>query len=367
MIRTIPFIRATAICMLVVLICPQVSAQEAQGDRSPLAEIVDAWLASPHADISSDAFTHWDEEGEIPGTCAVCHSSTGAVDYLSREISQPGMIAHSVPTGTSVDCAVCHSSAAESLEVVPFPSGVVIGTFGRSAVCSVCHQGRASTQDVETATAGMEDDVINGDLSFINVHYAPAAATLMGSDVQSGFEYPDKIYRGQFNHVQDFNGCVDCHRPHSLAVPLANCTTCHQGIDNFADIRMSPLDFDGDGDTLAGISVPINALHERLGLAIQSYGADISGSPIVYAAGSYPYFFIDSNADGIASSEEAAFSNRYQSWTPRLLKAAYNYQVIAKDKAIYTHNPHYALQLLFDSLESLSEQVEIEMSGLTRP
>jgi hypothetical protein len=59
--------------------------------------------------------------------------------------------------------------------------------------------------------------------------------------------------------------------------------------------------------------------------------------------------------------------NRYQSWTPRLLQAAYNYQVAKKDPGGYVHNPAYLLQLLHDSLESLSERVEIDMGRLRRP
>ncbi|PJI84373.1 hypothetical protein BC777_3431 [Yoonia maricola] len=365
--KMMSFTRAFATGMLTALVSSQAAAQDSPDDGPSLDEIVDAWLASPHADRSSEAFTHWHEESEIPGTCAVCHSSTGAVDYLLGEMSQPGVIDHSVPTGTSVDCVVCHTSAASELMAVPFPSGETVDTFEESAVCTVCHQGRTSTFDVETAVAGLEDDVIAGDLSFINIHYAPSAATLMGGDVRGGYEYDGKVYKGQFTHVPDMNGCVDCHRPHSLEVQLDNCTACHQGVTSFSDIRTTTTDFDGDGDTSAGISVPINALHERLGMAIQSYGANVSGTPIVYGAGSYPYFFIDSNGDGIASDDETAYPNRYQSWTPRLLKAAYNYQVVAKDSAIYVHNPHYALQLLYDSLESLSGQVEVDMSGLARP
>jgi hypothetical protein len=356
-----------AVGLFVALCGAQAAAQDTIDAGPSLDEIVDAWLGSAHADRTSEAFTHWHKEGEIPGTCAVCHSSPGAVDYLRSEVTQPGIIDHVVPTGTSVDCVVCHTSAAASLRAVPFPSGATVDTFDASAVCSVCHQGRTSTRDVQSAVAGLEDDVIAGDLSFINIHYAPSAATIMGTAVQGGYEYDGKVYKGQFTHVPNLNGCVDCHRPHSLEVQLDNCTTCHQGVTGFSDIRISPTDFDGDGDVTAGISLPINALHERLGLAIQSYGAEIAGSLIVYGAGSYPYFFIDSNGDGVASDDEAAFPNRYQSWTPRLLKAAYNYQVVAKDTAIYTHNPHYALQLLYDSLESLSEQVEIDMQGLTRP
>jgi len=342
-------------------------AQDNASEIPTLEEIVDAWLASPHGDRTSEAFTHWNKDGEIPGVCAVCHSSTGVIDYLRAPISAPGVIDHSVRLGTSVDCTACHTSAAADLRSVPFPSGVSVDTFGASAICTVCHQGRTSTATVETATSGLQDDVIAGDLSFINVHYAPSAATLMGGVVRGGFEYPGKSYKGQFTHVPTFNGCVDCHNPHTLEVNLGTCTTCHQGAQTFEDIRISPQDFDGDGNSVEGISDPITTLHTRLGSAIQQYATEVSGVPIVYDIHAYPYFFVDSDANTIASDAETVYPNRYQSWTPRLLKAAYNYQLVAKDPAIFTHNPHYALQLLFDSLESLGERTEMDMSMLVRP
>lgn len=350
-----------------VFLAAQVSAQEAEPSQYTLDDVVDSWLASPHADRSSDALTHWNEEGEIPGTCAVCHSSIGAVDYMRGDMATVGIIDHPVPIGTAVDCAACHTSAATDLTAVPFPSGASITDMGSSAVCTVCHQGRASTQTVQSATAGLEDDVISGDLAFINIHYAASAASLFGTEVQGGFEYPDRVYRGRFTHVPNLTGCVDCHQPHSLEVELESCTSCHQGVESFADIRMSPIDFDGDGDTSEGISNPINTMHERLGQAIQVYAADVTGVGIIYDSGSYPYFFIDGDMDGAVSGDEATFPNRYQTWTPRLVRAAYNYQVVAKDRAIYTHNPHYALQLLYDSLENLSHAADVDMSGLTRP
>ncbi len=355
--------RTAVFTLFAAFACAPASAQ----DGPSLSDIVDAWLSSPHGDRSSEAFTHWDEDGEIPGTCAVCHSSTGAVEYMSGAMETPGFIDHPFPLGSTVDCAACHSSAASRLVEVPFPSGVSVDTFGPSAVCTVCHQGRTFKGDVDAAVFGLEDDVVSAELSFINIHYAPSAATLMGGDAQGGYEYSGKTYIGQFTHVPDLSNCVDCHRPHSLEVNLNSCTTCHQGVSEFADIRMSTMDFDGDGDTTEGISDPINTLHDRLGTAIQSYAVQVVGTPVVYASGSYPYFFTDSDADGIASEAEVSYPNRYQSWTPRLLKAAYNYQVVAKDSAIYTHNPHYALQLLYDSLESIGEQVDVDMQGLMRP
>lgn len=362
---TRPF--ALAVTTFSLLIGTSAISQGTEDTGPSLADIVEAWLASPHGDYASEAFTHWNEDEEIPGTCAVCHSSVGAISYMRGTMMTPGVIDLPVHKGTSVDCAACHNSAAAALVSVPFPSGVSVDTFGSSAVCTVCHQGRTSTLRVETAVDGLEDDVISGDLSFINVHYAPSAASLMGSVVKGGFEYPGKVYKGQFTHVPDRDTCVGCHKPHSLEVRLENCTSCHQGVDRFADIRTSRTDFDGDGDVAEGISGPITTFHDRLAVAIKRYGAEVAGTAVVYDIHAYPYFFIDSDGDGTASKDEAAFPNRYQSWTPRLLKAAYNYQLVAKDTAIYTHNPHYALQLLYDSLESLSEQTDVDMSGLTRP
>ncbi len=314
----------------------------------------------------SEAFTHWNEDGEIPGTCAVCHSSLGAIDYVKGAMTTPGVIDHEVALGTTVDCAVCHNQSATDLRAVPFPSGIVVDSFEASAVCTVCHQGRASSQTVETRTAGLEDDVVAGDLGFINVHYAPSASTMMGGVARGGFEYPGKVYKGQFTHVPELNTCTDCHSPHRLTVRLEACTTCHKDAGAFMDIRTSSVDFDGDGVTTEGISDPIATLHARLGEAIQLYAAEVIAAPVVYAD-AYPYFFADSDADGAAGPGEAIYPNRYQNWTPRLLKAAYNYQLVAKDTAIYTHNAHYALQLLYDSLESLSERVDVDMSGLVRP
>lgn len=338
------------------------------GGLERLSQIVEAWRASPHADLDAEAFAHWNEDGEIPGACATCHSGIGFNDYVSSPMQVPGILDHPVALGNTVDCAACHGESALNLTSVPFPSGVSIDTFGSSAMCAVCHQGRASTDTVARAIDGLQDDAVNADLAFINVHYAASAATQMGDVVRGGYQYEGRAYKGEFTHVKDLATCIDCHQPHSLeVVPVASCAACHKEIENFTDIRTSKVDFDGDGDMAEGIADPIADLHGRLYAAIQTYAADVAGTPVVYATGRYPYFFTDGDADGAVTEGEAAFPNRYQTWTPRLLKAAYNYQYVALDKAAYTHNPHYALQLLYDSLESLGEQVEVDMDGLVRP
>ena len=42
-------------------------------------------------------------------------------------------------------------------------------------------------------------------------------------------------------------------------------------------------------------------------------------------------------------------------WTARLLKAAYNYQVVSKDPGGYTHGGKYLIQLMHDSIYDLND------------
>lgn len=348
-------------CGLAVLAVP--SAARAQ---SEVIDYVEAWLASPHGDYGSQSFTYWTQDGEVPTNCAACHSETGFMDFLGADGSQPGVVDHPA-IQSPIGCAACHTSAAHALDAVTFPSGVTMEGQGESAICMVCHQGRQSNDSVSNAVAGMDEDAVSADLAFLNIHYRAAAATMMGSGARGGYQYPGKTYAGRFTHVPSANTCVGCHEPHTTAVETEGCLSCHRGVEALTDIRTMHQDFDGDGDRAEGIHGEIVTLHERLGQAIMVYASEVVGAPIVYSPDRHPYFFADTDGDGTASAEEAVAANRYQNWTPRLLKAAYNYQFVAKDPGGYAHNPAYMLQLLYDSLESLSQRASIDMVSLARP
>ncbi len=318
------------------------------------------WARSGHADKTSPAFTNWDEDDPpvVPPNCAKCHSMTGYTDFLGEDGSAVGQVDEPAPVGSVHYCHTCHNPAAHDLTTVRFPSGAELAENSYAANCMQCHQGRAATTTVNKAVEGLDPDAVAEELSFINVHYAIAAATLMGGDAQGGYQYAGKSYVGRFEHVEDYQTCSQCHNPHSTAIDPDTCSPCHANVvdaGDLRDIRQSAVDYDGDGNVSEPIADEIAALHAALYPALQAYAAQIAGAPIAYEKHTHPYFFIDTNANGVADPDEANGGNRYTAWTPRLLRAAYNYHYVNQDRGAYTHNPHYVLQMLYDSLEDLNQ------------
>jgi hypothetical protein len=317
------------------------------------------WLTSGHADSHAEAFSHWDEEGEIPVSCAKCHSTGGFVDFI-----EDGMVNASANTGTTVECEVCHINPENGVvrdhTSVVFPSGKLVENLGPEALCMECHQGRASKKSVDDAVtdAGVSDeDMVSSDLSFINIHYYAVGATQFGTVAEGGYEYDDKSYDARFSHVIGYNACITCHNSHSLEINIVNCNTCHTGVSDPKDIRFygSLVDYDGDGDMVEGVYYEIETLKAKLYNGIKKYGRNVTGFPIVYDSGSYPYFFYDINKNGVPDENEINYGNKYSFFTPRLLKAAYNYQVVQKDPAGFAHGGKYMIQLIYDSISDLNE------------
>jgi len=137
------------------------------------------WASSGHADATSEAFIHWDDDGEISTSCAKCHSTPGYLDFLGIDGTEAGVVDNKAPIGTTVECVACHNDATIVMDSVVFPSGIEATDLGASARCMQCHQGRKSLFDVdaENADANVPDDDTIGDISFRNIHYAAAGAT----------------------------------------------------------------------------------------------------------------------------------------------------------------------------------------------
>jgi hypothetical protein len=356
------------------------------------------WRGSGHADARSEAFTHWDSANAVERGCARCHSSAGFQDFIGADGTADNRFGHPAqadgPAAIGViDCNACHSLKAAELDAVVFPSDrlavpaagstpakparpAVAMDLGPEARCMQCHQGRESTNSVDeyiATKAPASDDTVIPSLSFKNVHYLAAAATLYGGGARGAYQYLDgktnaKRYDGLNPHVPGARTCVECHNPHSLAVEVALCARCHVTdtsppasawpspvpVATLADLRTirmvgSTADYDGDGNTTEGIYDELLHLSNTLYAAIQAYATNVAHSPIVYDEAVYPYF---TTANG----------GSYTSWTPRLLRAAYNYNYYIKEPGTYAHNPKYMIEVLYDSIADLAA-----VAGVTVP
>jgi hypothetical protein len=229
-----------------------------------------------------------------------------------------------------------------------------------SNLCLLCHQGRESTTSVNNALGSKDEDTADPAISFKNIHYLGAGATLFGSEAAGAYQYGDQKYVGLNQHP--VNKCTDCHDVHKLEVKTESCAGCH-GDKKPEDIRMVDTDWDGDGDNTEGVKGEIDTLAETLYAEIQKYAEATAGTPIVYDGHSNPYFFVDADKDGKIDKDDKGANVRYNAWTPRLLKAAFNYQYSQKDPGAFVHNPQYVIQFLIDSIADLGGDV----SGYTRP
>jgi hypothetical protein len=338
---------------------------------------LDEWMGSGHADASAEAFRHWDEEdpAEIPVECAKCHSSTGYQDYVGADGSEVNKVDAAVAPDTVVDCVACHNSGTIAKTSVIMPSGLELHGLGDESRCMECHQGRESKVSVDKAIAdsAVGDDEMSASLGFRNIHYYAAAATKYGTLAKGGYEYDGKTYDGNFAHVEGYETCLGCHNSHTLEVKVEECSTCHEGVaavEDLKNVRMqgSLVDYDGDGDVEEGVAFEIESLQEALYANIQAYASEVTTASIAYNPVAYPYFFTDTNANGTLEEEEGNFGNRYTAWTPRLLRAAYNYQTSVKDPGAYVHGGKYIIELLYDSIEDLNAAIAapVDMTAMRR-
>ena len=357
---------ALAACGGAATTAPTAAATEAPVAAVALPETpyLTEWQGSAHNNVTGEQFRHWDDVAEnpdgVPTSCAKCHTSTGYQDFLGLDGSEAGKVDAAVPAANAqgIQCVACHNAGTISKTTVVFPSGVEVKA-GDDVRCMECHQGRESKVSIDKAIAlfgeNVDVDAVpaavkNADgkdvtLGFKNIHYFAAAATLYGGMTHGGYEYEGMTYDSKNTHVAGFDSCTGCHDPHTLKVRVEKCAECHEGVatvDDLKNVRMvsSTPDYDGDGDAEEGMFYEIEGLQTTLLAEIQKYALAKGGAEIKYDAATYPYFM---GADGKA----------YPSWTPRLLKAAYNYQVSIKDPGAFAHGNKYIVQLLVDSIKDI--------------
>lgn len=359
------------------------SIEDLGGDVSKLAR-----EDAKHFAGDTMPFRDWDETSSVPFGCVKCHTAGGVPTFLknggSVVVTNTGTtvttgLANAEPSNGFM-CTTCHDEAnwpnRYSVASVVLPSGKTVSLGGKDAdgkfvaddsnLCVLCHQGRESTTSMNLYLKGKDANTVDAKITFKNIHYLGAGATLFGGDALGAYQYAGKDYVGQNMHADPkgaMNKCKDCHDVHALEPKVEACKTCH-GDAKPEDIRKSDVDYDGDGNVTEGIKGEVDTLAAALYAEIQKYAETKGGAPIVYNGASYPYYFVDKDKDGKPDKNDKGATVVYNgNWTPRLLQGAFNYQYSQKDPGAFVHNPKYVIQFLIDSIEDLGGDV----SKYTRP
>jgi hypothetical protein len=335
----------------------------------PVADLEFAVRDAPmHFDPTREAWRHWDAEGEVPGSCARCHSASGLPTFIKN-----GVNIAAEPTN-GLECSTCHENLSDftlrAADTVSFPNGAQLG-FGEADannLCLACHQGRESTVSVNRVIGSLGNDEVGERLGFRNIHYFAAGATLFGNEAQGIYQYEGKEYNGRNLHAEDApNECSSCHYPHDGLIQINECEDCHEEVEEQEDVLLirvledvELIDYNGNGDAEEPIRDELLGMADTLLVALQDYATNTVGTSIAYNSHAYPYWFVDTNGNGVSDEGE---SDRYATWTPTLLRAAYNYQYSQKDPGDFAHNPDYVMQALYDSIEAIGGDV----SAMTRP
>jgi hypothetical protein len=327
--------------------------------QQSVVEVTDLWSISGHADYDSISFTNWDEDGEIPPSCAKCHSTTGFHNFLGLDGSTPLTVEIAVPIGTVVMCSACHNTEVHAMTTVPYPDGFEFQPQRNEASCMNCHQGRATGLRIEEQIDGLDLDEPDEELSFVSVHYGIAALAKMGSEANGAYQYEGQNYQGYYVHVREFETCETCHEPHDANIQVEDCTPCHFNVAAYEDIRLireEEIDWAGKG-VMLGVDADIQAMHDQLYDLITEYSVNMVGEPIVYNFDQFPYWFQGTEGDQ---------GPPYEAWTPRLLRTAYNYHFVMNARGAFAHNPRYVLQVLYDSIADFADVLDVDMSGMVR-
>jgi hypothetical protein len=301
----------------------------------------------------------------------------------------------------------CHNEAAVTLSSVVFPSGVEVTGLASEARCMTCHQGRESKVSVDATIdgAGLADpnvqDTASTDLSFRNIHYKAAAATLYGGITKGGYEYDGKSYDIKFAHVQGIDTCIDCHDQHSLEVRVEVCATCHPGVQTSEDLRnirmlcttchdampeftrrqVKTVAFPSGATLDTGnpnSNLCINCHQGRKStVSVNTRTAGLDPDTVSSTLSFANVHYLPAGATLFGTAAKGAYEYEGKTYVGRFIHVS-SFDICTECHDAHTlevdttpcahvHNGKYIIQVLHDSIADLATQVPVDMSKMVRP
>ena len=203
-----------------------------------------------------------------------------------------------------------------------------------------------------------------------DVHYLPAGAVKLGSDVHVGYEYDGKTYVGALSHVGGTQ-CTSCHDPVAQPPHLPDHRRLERHLPRLSRRRqrqsdrrsgvIHTLDYDGDGNTSEPLAAEIDGLAASTLAAMQAVAA--APGALLRAGRSTLTSSRTRTATRAAAPPSRWRRTASPPGRPRSSKAAFNYQLSRTEPGAWAHNFDYMAQLLYDSTADLGGDV----SKLRRP
>lgn len=382
--------------------------------RGRCEEIVDAAMAAAVTDAEAAAWTHYDWDAENRQACQRCHTATGGMNYLNDPATYDaanndfshleGWMVNGDGSITSsgqnemLYCWGCHSDTRGGLRnpgtvALEFPVDGVNPTLpdlGKTNTCVSCHLGRGNMDSLGTPVDPFDTAPAT---TATKTHYFNGAATVFAAQVKPGFEYATRSYDGPVFFAHDSVGltgaspeagggpCVTCHMQsaegHTFEVVAKDdsgvitglnstaCIECHDGEHGPALVTEDTTTAFGDFTAAAAaafLEEEAEGYHEALDIlqvALADHGS--------FFAASYPYFFVDTNDNGVLEDSEISFPNGFLTWeNSGHLGAAHNFNYLHHEPGAYAHNRFYAKRLIYDSIDwldngQLDESVVIDL------
>lgn len=262
--------------------------------------------------------------------CTTCHAVSAENDphKTGAPYYQAGTWGYYVDTGPD---------APSWLEKTPpGTEGVVgqpAGSYTTGNVCVFCHKSRKDVTYYIPA----------GGVRFTSIHWGPHLGPQ--ADVytgKGGFEFAGKTY-GSSIHAAFEDGCVRCHMPpdpqndnypnHSFYAQVSVCANCHPGATSF---------------DLNGIQTQTRAALTELQAALNTAG-------YLTRSETEPYLALTEDELGTDFEHDETMPLGSSTTVPQATAGVvWNYFLVARGSGVGVHNPTYALQLLYDSIEQLT-------------
>lgn len=382
-----------------------------------------AWAKSGHGNINGKAFAARDFKAST--SCIRCHTATGYSNYLSNNWLTPFPLTTWATPGDKgrevLTCTTCHIKGRFMVKpapayIAPYNNNLSPKSFpnvGESNLCIACHSGRENEDSIAAFTNF-------SNASFKNSHYKVGAAlmymaagfrnftsldTVVGTSTYRKTLYPDNVTVPAYGIT---GGVSSTHR--KLGTTLINgdshntaffvqgtadangpCVTCHLNVNGvtkrlatghtwlidanaFNQLCVKCHDEEA-GVPLTGANFTTLFLEEQAigfvdALALITYLLE-TNYKIKYNPDKHPYFYdLIKDPTGNAAVKDwtrsKLFDGTYdQVLGKRLMGAAFNLNLLKKDKAAFVHARTFVRRLIFDTIDYLDDRTLNFSSGTT--